>query len=233
LITESIIEKSLTSTKGILVRVNSTRIHPKWQANAWIVIRNVKKKVQLYFVKNMARIEHLRVKAHLPLTFGNLLLYTINVQNGKRMRIGRLCQWPQEKGIFEINFDYFWLISQKCASNYSDDWLPFFVWLPITSTCINNYKFLLINLPTRSRFSFCSELSSQYNFCSLFKVENFWYLLTINNYMYTDIRQKKKKMFVSCNMPKKFWVGRSGFQILKFVSRQFCKYCKKRRSGWL
>jgi hypothetical protein len=32
--------KSLTSAKNNLVRVNSIQMHPKWQANALIVIRN-------------------------------------------------------------------------------------------------------------------------------------------------------------------------------------------------
>ena len=38
----------------------------------------------------------------------------------------------REKMVFEINSDYFRLINQKCASDYSDDRLLFFVRLPIT-----------------------------------------------------------------------------------------------------
>jgi hypothetical protein len=53
------------------------------------------------------------------------------VQHGERM-----CwswQYKHKRILFEINLDYFLLpvISRKCASDYSNDWLPFLVWLPI------------------------------------------------------------------------------------------------------
>jgi hypothetical protein len=42
-----------------------------------------------------------------------------------------------KKIIFEIKTDYFLLISRKCVSDYTNDWLQFFVQLPISNTTYN------------------------------------------------------------------------------------------------
>jgi hypothetical protein len=88
--------------------------------NAWIVIRNFRKHSEvvfhcqrhIYFIKNVAWLEHLRVKVHLPPTMFDMLLYTMS----KMVRECVDYASNHKKMIFEINFDYFRLISRKCAS---------------------------------------------------------------------------------------------------------------------
>jgi hypothetical protein len=78
----------------------------------------------------MAWIEHLRVKARFPRTAFGILLYA------KLKMVSECVEYASDhkRIIFEIYFDYFRLINRKCASDYSDDRLLFFVQLPIT-TC--------------------------------------------------------------------------------------------------
>jgi hypothetical protein len=114
--------KSPTSAKNNLVRVNSTQTHPKWQDAQLSCI--LLPKAHIYYKEY-----------GLNLIFESQGLFSSNsiwhvmihsVQYGKHAS-------EQKWVIFEINFDYFRLINRKCASDYSDDRLLFFVWLPITN----------------------------------------------------------------------------------------------------